>query len=103
MVFVISQRVRDQQGLHDAADRRAARPDQQVKVVAEQTVAVKIERLALFQVGQTAQEGNKILGLEKHILAVIATIDDVVNQTVVNRSKRARHCGNLSGCGGGVN
>jgi hypothetical protein len=52
VVAMISLRVRHQQALHDAADGRARRSQQQMKVIAEQAVTVQLERLPLLELGQ---------------------------------------------------
>jgi len=62
-----------------------------VEVIVEQAVAVELERLPLLQLGECDKEGRKIGPLAKHVLAVVATIDHVVNEAIINRSQGARH------------
>ena len=53
---VVAVRVRDQQALHDAADRRGGRAQEQMDVIAHQAVAVQVERLPRLEVGEGLEE-----------------------------------------------
>ena len=90
-MLVIPLRVRDQQALQDAADRGLAGPDQQMKMIREQAIAVQFKRLPLLQFGQGLQERLEISLLQEHRLAIVAAVDDMVDQAVIDRSRRARH------------
>jgi hypothetical protein len=79
-MFVISFRMRDQQALHDPADRRpCARPKLQVELILEQAVAIKRERLSPLKVAQSLKKGFKVASFAKDCLPVVSPIDDVVD------------------------
>ena len=103
VVLVVPLGVRNQQALYDAANRRAGGPQQHVKVVVQQTVAVQLKWQSLFEFGQRPQERLEILRLLKNRLPVVATIDNVVNETVVDGTQRARHAGKIPTVGRSVN
>jgi len=88
--------VRHEQALHDAADRCLGRSQQQMKMVAHQAVAIELERLARLQVGNHLEKGAVIGLLVEDVLAVVATIDDVVHEAFVDQSQRPWHGRNLS-------
>jgi hypothetical protein len=96
VVPVVALRVRHQQALDDATYRRAARPQEQMKVIAHQAIAVELERLAVLEVGKRGEKGLKVGRLAKDTLAIVATIDYVVNQAVVDWSQGAWHSGNVA-------
>ena len=102
VVSMVALRVRNEQALHDAADRRFARPQHQMKMVAHQAVAVQLKRLACLQVGQRGEERLKIGRLAENQLAVVAQIDDVVNQAVGDRSQGRGIAVNLATDASGV-
>ena len=95
-MLVITLGVRNQQALHDAADRGFQRPDQEMEVVVQQAIAVKLERPPLLQIGQGGQEGLKIALLAKHVLPVVSPINDVIDQAAVERSQRSWHADNIA-------
>ncbi len=72
------------------------RPDEQMKVVVQRAVAVEFERLPLFQFAERFQErfGGGLLA--EHVLPIVSTVDDVVEQVRVDGAKRSRHSGKLS-------
>src|SRR5690606_16040949 len=76
---------------HAAGCSSCSGPNQQVKMIVEQAVAVERKRLSLLEVAESLQERCEIAGLAEHILSIVATIDHVVNQAVFNRSQGARH------------
>ena len=51
-----------------------------MNVVVHQAIAIELERLALFQLGQRLKKRLEVGLLVKHVLPVVATIDDVVDQ-----------------------
>jgi len=71
--------VRHEQALQNAADARAGRTYQQVKMIAQQAITVELERLALLQFAERVQKRLKVARFAKHILPIVATIDHVVN------------------------
>jgi hypothetical protein len=103
MVLVVALRVRHQQALHDAADRRSQRADEQVKVVVQQAIAIQREGLALFELGQGLEKGRKVGVLAEHLLPVVAPIDHMIDQTIAKGSERAGHSRSLAAAGHGVN
>jgi hypothetical protein len=88
---VITLRMRNQQALHDTADRSAHRAQEEMDVVSHKAVAVQLKRLPLLQVSQGLEEGDIIPLLFEHRLAIVATVNHVVGQTIGNRSQRSRH------------
>jgi hypothetical protein len=60
-------------------------------MIAHQTVAVQFKRLAFFEVGDGVEKSHVVAFVAKNRLAVVATIDHVIHQSIVNRSQRARH------------
>jgi hypothetical protein len=84
------------------ADGRSARANQQVKVIVEQAVTEQLERIALFELRQRLQEGLEIRLFTKHFLAVVAAVDDMVDQAAVNGSQRAWHSAKIADCGSTV-
>jgi hypothetical protein len=78
--------MRNQQALHDTTDRTTDRAQEDVDVVSHKAVAVQLERLPLLQVSQGLEEGDIISLLFEHRLAIVATVNHVVGQTIGNRS-----------------
>ena len=66
---------------------------QQMEVIFHEAGTVQLERLPLFRKWPQRASGRQgdHPGIQKPGLAVIATINDVVDQTVGNGSQRARH------------
>jgi len=50
-----------------------------MKMVAHQAIAVKLERLPLLEICYCLQERPEVALLMKHVLAVIAAVDDMVD------------------------
>ena len=84
---VVALGVGDEQALHDPADRRLAGADQQMDVVGHEAVAVELERLPLLQVGEGLEEGGVVVVVEEDRCAVVAAVDDVVDEPVVDGSQ----------------
>jgi hypothetical protein len=42
------------------------------------------------------QKGFEVALLQKHRLPIVAAVDHMIDQAVMNRSQRARHCGSLN-------
>lgn len=59
-------------------------PNRQLKMIRHQAVAVQLERPAFFELGQGAEKRRVVVRLVKDILAIIAAVDDVVDQAVVD-------------------
>jgi hypothetical protein len=57
-----------------------------VNVIAHQTVAEKIEKFAFLQVGNCFEKSQIIGCAVKNLLAVVAAIDHVMHQPVVDWS-----------------
>lgn len=92
MVLVVPLGVRNQQALHDPADRGAGqRAQEEVEVIVEQTVAVEPKRHALLEVRERLEKGGEIAGLLEHLLPVIAAIDHMIDQPRFNRPQRTWH------------
>lgn len=66
-----------------------------MKVIVQQAVAVKQERLALFEVAHGLQKGLEVGRLMEHVLTVVAAVEDVIDQFVGHRPERARHADRL--------
>jgi hypothetical protein len=80
------------QRLQNAADRLAwLRRQEQVKVVGHQTIAVQPERVTLLGLAEGIQENQMVLGGEKDISAVIASVEGMVQQTVSDGTRCTRH------------
>jgi hypothetical protein len=79
VVLVVSRGVRVQSALDGPADRLPLRAEQQMEVMAQQAIAVQFEGLARLHIGQCLQSGLQIGRHVKHFLAIVATIDDVVD------------------------
>jgi hypothetical protein len=60
-------------------------------MVVQEAVAVKLEWFALFEIDQCRQKGLEIGRLVEYVLAVVAAIDNVINQAIVDRSQGAGH------------
>jgi len=86
MEQMITLRMRDEQALHDAADRAFPRANEQVDVVAHQTIAKEIEGLALLEIGDGLEERRKVASGRKDVLTIVATIDYVVDQAIGDRT-----------------
>jgi hypothetical protein len=69
--------VRNQQALHDTADRHLLWPDQQVNVVTHQAIAIQLEGMAFLEMGESVEKRLNIAGPVKDTLPIVATVDDV--------------------------
>src|SRR4051794_24956243 len=67
-----------------------------MKVIAQEAIAVEFEWPPLLQVGQRLQKGPEVGLFAEHVLAIVPAVNDVVNQTLGNRTQRTRHRGSLS-------
>ena len=88
---VVALGVGDEQALHDPADRGLQGANQQVHVIGHEAIAIELERPALLQVADRLQECLVIPVVEEDRCAVVAAIDDVVDETVADRSKWSGH------------
>ena len=88
---VVALGVGDEQALHDPADRSLQGADQQVDVVGHQAIAIELERPPLLQVGERFEERGVILVVEEDRGAVVAAVDDMVDESVTDRSKWSGH------------
>jgi hypothetical protein len=66
-------------------------PDQQMEMVAHQAISVQGKRLALLKIEQSLQKCLIVSRFEEDVLAVVATIDNVVHQTRRDQTKWSRH------------
>jgi len=57
-----------------------------MKVVIQQAVAVEFKRLPLFQLAKRLQEGIEISLFVEDVLTVVATVNDVVDQAIIDRA-----------------
>ena len=83
--------VRDEEALHQSADRGLERADQEVDVVGHEAVAVERERPSLLQIADRPEESSVVLVIVEHRGAVVAPVDDVVDEVVVDGTQGARH------------
>ena len=95
VVLVVTLSVRDKQALHDAADRCASWLAEQMKMITQEAVAVKLERLALFDIGQCLEEGLVVAALVKHVLAIVAAVNYVIDEAVGDGAQGAGHASRL--------
>ena len=65
-------------------------------MVGHEAIAVQVERFSLLQIGNRLQKRLKISFTLENRLAIVAAIDDVVNQAVGDRSQGAWHSRNLA-------
>jgi hypothetical protein len=65
-------------------------------MVGHEAIAVQVERFSLLQIRDGLQKRQKIPLASENRLVIVAAIDDVVNQTVGDRSQGAWHFGNLA-------
>ena len=65
-------------------------------MIAHRAVAVQIEWLAFFQIGDGVEKSDVIAFVAKDRLPVIATIDYVVHKPVVDRSQGSRYGNRLA-------
>jgi hypothetical protein len=72
------------------------RPDEQMKVIVQQAVAVELKRLPLFQFAERRQERLEVVLFVEDVLTVVSTVDDAANQTSVDGAERSLHSSNLS-------
>ena len=91
MEAVVALRVRYQQALRDAADRAFSRANKHMDVVAHKAIAVQVEWFSLLQVRDRFQKRRIVAFAVKNRLAIVATVDDVVNQSVGNGAQGAWH------------
>ena len=62
-------------------------PQQQMKVVVQETVPVEFKGLPLLQVAEGLQERVEVGLFVEHVLAAVAAVDDVINQALPGRSQ----------------
>ena len=62
-----------------------------MEVIAHEAIAKKLETLPLLDIGQRLEKGLIIARLVEHLLAIVATIDHMIDKTLGNRTKRTRH------------
>ena len=84
VALMIPLSVRHEQTLHDSADRVAERLNEQVEMVVQEAVAVKLKGLSLFQVAERLQERLEVGVLMKDVLPVVSAVDDVINQAIAD-------------------
>jgi len=66
-----------------------------VNVIAHQTVAEQLERLAFFQIADRPQERQIVAVVEEDRLPTVPTIDHMIDQPIGNRAKWSGHAGKL--------
>jgi hypothetical protein len=88
MALVISPGMGYGDGLEDAADRSASLgPDQQVEVVGHEAVAEQGEGVAFLGAGEGFEEGDAIGIVGKNVSPVIAAVERVIDQSVVDGAR----------------
>jgi hypothetical protein len=88
MSFVVSPGMRDSKRLEDSADRLSGlRPDEQVKVIGHEAIAEQAKRIAVLGFGEGAEEGSPVGIVPKDIGAVVAAVEDVIDQSVIDGSR----------------
>jgi hypothetical protein len=90
-----AQGVRDPQALHDPADRNIARLDQEEQVNGHQAAAVEREWPAFLLVANRLEECLEVGVIAEHRSAVVAAMDDMVDQSVIDRAQWPWHPTNL--------
>jgi hypothetical protein len=76
------------EGLEDAADRLTGLgAEQEVEVVGHEAVAEEAERIALLGPRQGFEEGDSVGVVGEDVGAVVAAVEGVVNQALVDGSR----------------
>src|SRR5262245_14626969 len=92
MAPVVPLSVGDEQVLHDPADGRVRDTPEPGEVIAHEAVAVELEGPFRLEFEQCGQERRVIAVVAEDRGAVIATVDDVVDEAFADGSKRSGHC-----------
>jgi hypothetical protein len=88
MTLVTAPGVGDREGLQDSANRLAGfRSQQQMEVIGHEAITKQPERITLLGVGEGLQEGHAIIVVAEDVGAVIAAIEGVVNEGVVDGAR----------------
>jgi hypothetical protein len=88
MSLVIAPGVGDREGLEDSADRLSGLgPDQEVKVIGHETIAEEPEGVAVPGLGEGLEEGDAVGVVAEDIPAVVATVEGVIHQAVIDGAR----------------
>ncbi len=60
-------------------------------MIVKQAVAQEREGLSLLEISEGFEKCLEVRWLAKHVLPIVASVDNVVDQTIFDRSQRARH------------
>jgi hypothetical protein len=60
-------------------------------MIVQQAIAVQLKGPALFEVGQRREKGLEVGRFMEYVLAVIAAIDHMVDQAIVDGTQRTGH------------
>jgi hypothetical protein len=91
VVHLIPLRVQVQQAPREPADVGLRRPHEQMEECVQQSATVEVEWRSRIEIGQRLKNSPEVFRIVKHILPIVATIDHVVDQSVLDRSQRAGH------------
>jgi hypothetical protein len=82
--------------LHDATDVLAySRCQQQMKVVRHQTIGIQLEEISGLRLGLGLKKEQVICWRAENGGTIIATVQEVVEKTISDRSRQTRHTGTL--------
>jgi hypothetical protein len=88
MPFVIAPDVGDREGLEDSTDRLAGVwPEQEVEVIGYRAIAAESEGVSVLGPGQGLDEGDTVAVVAKAIPAVVASIEGVIDQAVIDGAR----------------
>jgi hypothetical protein len=86
--LVIAPGVGDREELEDAADRLPGLgSEREVKVVSAEAVPEEAKRIAVLGFGEGFEEGDAVGVIAKNVRAVIAAVEGVVDQTVIDGAR----------------
>ena len=66
-------------------------PEQEMKVIGHETIAEEAKRIAFLGLGEGLEEGDAVGVIAKDVGAVVAAIEGMIDETVIDGARWASH------------
>jgi hypothetical protein len=88
MALVVAPGMGDRKRLEDSADRLPGLgPDHEVEVIGHEAIAEEAKRVTILGLGESFEKGDAIVVIAEDITAVIATVESVIDQAVIDGAR----------------